>query len=88
MAVKYYFYNGFGKPEEIDIRDVIVESNYRGNITDEMTEEHEEWKSESDEEYNEHMGFYGIYRNPTIEEFRIVNEMFGLDEDTYLDEWL
>ena len=87
MTNKYYFYNGFEAPQEIDINDLTIENNYRGDVTSEVIEEHDAWKAENDDLYNEMMGYYGIYRNPTLEDFQDVNNRVGLDKNTYLDEW-
>ena len=84
---KYYYYNGFEEPQEIDLDDMTIESNYLGDITEEFMEEHNEWKTEDDSLYNEMMGVYNIWRNPTLEDFQEVNERVGLWTNAYLEEW-
>lgn len=82
---KYYFYNGFAEPRLIDISDLEVESNYLGDITEEVLEEYENWKDESDVDFNEQMGYYGIYRNPTRKMFEELNiNVFGLSKGDWL----
>lgn len=85
---KYYFYNGFEAPQEIDLKDVTFESNYLGDVTEEFTEEHNEWKAEEDRLYNEMMGVYNIWRNPVLGDFQEVNERVGLGKNEYLEEWI
>lgn len=85
---KYYFYNGFSKPKEIDMENIVIENNYKGDVTDEVLEEHNYWFNESDKEYNEHLGYYGIYRNPTLEELQEVNRMYGLGDNDYLEDFI
>ena len=84
---RYYFYNGFEAPQEIDLDDMTLESNYLGDMTEEFTEEHIEWEAEDDSLYNEMMSVYNIWRNPTLEDFQEVNERVGLDKNEYLDDW-
>lgn len=85
---KYYIYNGFNKPELVDIENVIVAHALQGDKTNIFLEEHNEWKDEADEDYNEQMNNYGVYRNPTLEDFQIANRSYGLENDTYLNEWI
>lgn len=89
MIDKYYFYNGFESPFEIDPESITLSSNYLGDeaITYNFIEEHRAWINESDREYNEAIGYYGIYRNPTLEEMQAVNKRYCLDENDYLEEW-
>lgn len=84
---KYYFYNGFDKPKEVDINDLQISDNYRGDLTDQMIQQHDENKNESDRIYNEEMNEYCIYRNPTPEDFGEFNVSHGLDFDQYLDDF-
>lgn len=84
----FYFYNGFEPPKEIDLNDLVLNHNYKGEVTNEFLEEHEEWKKENDRDYNANMFEYRIFRNPKIEEFQEANEYFRLDKNCYLDDFL
>lgn len=87
MTGTYYFYNGFGKPQEIDIHDVVITDNYLGDLTKCFLEEHEEWKKENDEDYNFQMhSSYGILRNPTFHELQEINRGYGLGNQ-YIEEF-
>jgi len=84
---KYYFYNGFNEPKEIEVDNIILEDNYRVDLTDEFLEEHNFRKGETDEDYNNTVGAsYGIFRNPTKELFKKYNKnVYGIEEETYLE---
>lgn len=88
MENKYYFYNGFRPPEVVRVEDLEIEGNYKGDVTEEVMEIHEEFKDDQDIDYNIHMGEYGIIRNPSLEDFRELNRSFGLREDEFLGEFL
>ncbi|QST02436.1 hypothetical protein IMZ31_23595 (plasmid) [Pontibacillus sp. ALD_SL1] len=88
MSDTYYFYTGFQKPKEITFSETTFSHNYRGDVTEEVIEAHEEWKHESDRDYNDTMSEYGVYRNPTLKELQSANQYYGLDGDTYLEDFL
>lgn len=72
-TTKYYFYNGFAEPRVIDMKETeftrgqVLYANT--DVTDEVLEEHNFYDKESDEEYNEQMSYYGVYRNPKLSSF-------------------
>lgn len=85
---KFYSYSGFGKPQEVAIEDLVIESNYLGDVTNDFLEVYEEYKNESDEELNEHLGYYGVYRNPKKSVFQEMNTCsYGLAKNEYLEDW-
>ena len=59
MADKYYFYNGFEAPKEIDLNNGSMERSellyISSDITEEMLEQHELIKEHSDQDYNNEM---------------------------------
>lgn len=86
---KLYSYTGFSEPEEIDINDLAIQSNYLGDITDEFMEEYsyvannytlEEAISEQP------LAAYGIWIEPTLEILQDKNQYsYGLARNTYLE---
>lgn len=93
--LKFYSYSGFEKPELLAIgfdnliKDLSVESNYLGDVTDDTIEELEYWLGLFDtiEEMQEHHEnvVNGIWINPTYENLKDFNLYVGLDEDAYIE---
>lgn len=69
----YYFYNGFYPPKKIDMDDIVLTDNYRGDVTEEMLETHRLYVNLSDEDYNAGMNEYNISRNPCPVDFLVEN---------------
>lgn len=90
---KYYFYNGFNEPKEINPLSVELMSNYLGDVTNDFLEELEAvlsyCKAQGSFKYfNEEIGF-NIYRNPALEELQLINtNVYGLSKNDYLDKFL
>lgn len=93
--LKFYSYSGFGSPELLAIgfdnliKDLSVESNYLGDVTDDTIEELEDWLNTFDtiEEMQEHHEnvVNGIWINPTYENLKDFNLSVGLDENAYIE---
>lgn len=93
--LKFYSYSGFESPELLAIgfdnliKDLSVESNYLGDVTDDTIEELEYWLGLFDtiEEMQEHHEnvVNGIWINPTYENLKDFNLSVGLDEDSYIE---
>lgn len=87
---KYYFYNGFAKPLLVEVEELTLTDNYRGNMTDDLLESHAEYVNQSDDDYNEEMSCYGILRNPKLVDFMLMNNAW-FDRNnltTYLDDFM
>lgn len=85
----FYFYNGFEAPKKVNIDEITIVHNYLGGVTSDFIEVYNDWKDDSDDALNEQIGFYGVYRNPTVDTFRELNVYkYGLEENEYLDEWI
>ena len=93
--LKFYSYSGFGSPELLAIgfdnlvKNLTVESNYLGDITDETVEELADWLDsfntiEEMQEYHENV-VNDIWINPTYENLKNFNLSVGLDENTYIE---
>lgn len=93
--VKFYSYNGFNKPQflatgikELE-KNLIVESNYLGDLTDDTIEEIKEHVKMFDtiEEIQCHDENYinGVWINPTLKNLQNYNQYVGLDENSYLE---
>lgn len=80
---KYYFYNGFAKPILVEVEELTLTDNYKGNMTEDLLEEHNEYVNDSDEDYNEMMSSYGIIRNPKLEDLMIMNTSWFSDKKDY-----
>lgn len=93
MADKYYFYNGFEAPKEIDLNNGSMERSellyISSDITEEMLEHHELIKEQSDQDYNNEMfNDFNIIRNPTLKDFQEINKnIYALRENEYLEAW-
>ena len=93
--LKFYSYSGFGSPELLAvgfdnlIKDLSVESNYLGDVTDDTIDELKDWLDLFDtiEEMQEHHEnvVNGIWINPTYENLKDFNLSVGLDEDAYIE---
>lgn len=86
---KYYFYNGFAKPLLVEVEELTLTDNYRGNMTDDLLESHAEYVNQSDDDYNEEMSYYGILRNPKLVDFMLMNSAWFDHNNltTYLEDW-
>lgn len=90
MADKYYFYNGFEAPREIDLNNGNMKRSellfITDDVTDEMLEQHELIKEQSDRDYNNQMfNDFNILRNPTLKELQLINtNIYALDKNEYL----
>ena len=84
---KLYFYNGFSEPKLIDLKDFAINSNYQGDVTDELKEELFEYLTENDEDIQEEQPFfnYGIWFMPTLKNLQEFNLKVGLNKDDYLE---
>lgn len=79
MKSVYYFYDGSKPPEVINLDDLLHMSKNEGVMDDPFVKDHALFKDESDKYYNQVMSFnYYIMRNPTAEDFRYANRVFGL----------
>lgn len=93
--LKFYSYTGFESPELLAIgfdnliKDLSVESNYLGDVTDDTIEELKDWLDLFDtiEEMQRHHEnvVNGIWINPTYENLADYNLYVGLDEDSYIE---
>lgn len=93
--LKFYSYNGFESPELLAIgfddliKDLTVESNYLGDVTEDTIEELTDWLDSFDtiEEMQEHHEnvVNGIWINPTYENLKDFNLSVGLDENAYIE---
>ena len=90
MQDRYYFYNGFETPREIDLNNGNMKRSellfITDDVTDEMLEQHELIKEQSDRDYNNQMfNDFNILRNPTLEELQLINtNIYALDKNEYL----
>lgn len=87
-----YFYNGFNKPEKIDIFDKSfrIKSTYLGDVTDEFYEIVNEYKNKSFETLQNEQPFahpYNIWVAPTLKDLQEFNRSVGLDNNEYLDQF-
>lgn len=95
----FYYYAGFSEPEFLasnlkDFMDnVVVESNYLGDVTENIKEEINEVillnnsdieSKEFEEDLKDILYSYSIFFNPTKEELEEMNKVWCLDKDTYL----
>lgn len=86
------FYNGFNKPEYIDLKEVNISSNYLGDITDEFKEEYnfyvENWSKKDIIDNQPLFADFGVWVEPTLEQLREYNKSVLLDEDDYLENFV
>ncbi|XWX32565.1 hypothetical protein LCFBJUUZ_CDS0106 [Staphylococcus phage PG-2021_76] len=92
--LKFYSYSGFAEPQLLAvgldnlIKDLVVESNYLGDVTEDTVEELTDWLDIFDtiEEMQEHDENHvaGIWINPTYKNLSNYNLTVGLDEESYL----
>lgn len=103
------FYTGFSEPDLLAesfrdlVSEVVIESNYNGNVTNEflevLTEELHfigltidtplnELSAEQCDGINEVLPVYGIYVRPALSELQDFNESVMLDRNTYLTEYI
>lgn len=101
------FYTGFNEPELLAeslcdlVSEVVIESNYNGNVTNEFLEvltevlhfygltidtPLNELSAEHCDNINAELSDYGIYVRPTLSELQDFNESVMLDRNTYLTE--
>lgn len=96
--VKFYFYNGFSKPELLadnwdDLKNNLrIESNYLGDVTEGTLEGLEDILESFDtvedaQEYGENV-YNDVWINPTLENLADANEAYGLDRLDYLNDFL
>lgn len=89
--IKLYYYSGFGEPEEIDIDNVAITSNYLGDVTDDFMELYKEvlvgYTLEEAQE-NQPLYDYRIWINPTLKQLQEQNvSSYGIPKDTYLEDF-
>lgn len=93
--LEFYSYSGFERPELLAIgfdnliKDLTVESNYLGDVTNDTIDELADWLDIFDtigemQEHHENV-VNGIWINPTYENLKDFNLSVGLDEDTYIE---
>ena len=88
--IELYFYNGMQAPEKIDVDDLVIESSYLGDITDNFISEYKEmleFYTLDDMIENQPLTKFNIYVNPTKEFFQDYNKSLTLDKNQYLDEF-
>lgn len=89
--ISLYFYNGFSKPQKIDVEDFRLSNNYLGDITDEFKEFYEETMENytiEELEKNQPFAMYDIWVNPTIKELQRQNtNVYGLGKNDYLEDF-
>lgn len=95
--IKFYFYNGFNKPEllasnlkELE-NNLNVTDNYLGNVTNETIEEIKELlyyynSIEEMQQYNDNV-FNCIWIDPTYNNLKDYNLSVGLNENDYIKEF-
>ena len=93
--LKFYSYSGFESPELLAIgldnlmKDLTVESNYLGDVTNDTIDELTDWLDIFDtiEEMQEHHEnvVSGIWINPTYENLKDFNLRVGLNENDYIE---
>lgn len=103
QLIGFYAYSGFEPPTKIadSIRDFMsklkdketnIESNYLGNITQDVYDELEEiimLEGEEERLINDVTTPFNIYYNPYVESFQMLNqERFDLPENENLEQWI
>ena len=86
--IELYSYNGFSKPEKINVNDLIIESNYLGDMTEDFLEDYNQTiKHESleDMQENQFLFDYGIWINPTLKQLQTFNKSKMLSKNDYLE---
>lgn len=89
--IKLYFYNGMKAPARINIKDITIDSNYLGDLTDEFIRDHKEMidnLSIEDMKENQVLSKYDIWINPTIEDFEKYNKSKMLPPKQYIDSFI
>lgn len=94
QSLKFYYYSGFGEPQLLAvgldklIKDLKVDSNYLGDVTEDTAEELVDLLDMFDtiEEMQEHgeNNVAGIWINPTLKNLADYNLSVGLNEESYL----
>ena len=84
---KLYFYNGFSEPKLIDLKDFAINSNYQGDVTDDLKEELFEYLTENDEDIQEEQPFfiYGVWFMPTLKNLQEFNLKISLNKNDFLE---
>ena len=84
-------YNGFSAPCEVDVDNLVLVSNYLGDVTEEFMEYYQEvldtWDYE-DIVSEQPFYSYGLWYNPTVDMLIEFNKSVGLHEWDYLEEWI
>lgn len=89
--IKLYYYSGFEEPKEIDLNDIVVTSNYLGDVTEDFLELYNEVLEDytlEDAQENQPLYDYRIWVNPTLKQLQEQNQYpYGIPKDTYLEKF-
>lgn len=82
-------YSGFSAPCEVDVDNLVLMSNYLGDVTEEFLEYYKDIMDTWD--YvdivdNQPFDVYGLWYAPTVEMLMEFNKSVGLSEWDYLEE--
>lgn len=91
QAMNLYIYAGFDVPKKLNsVHDLVIDSNYLGDLTDEFNEEFEvevEQSTLAELQENQFFSGYGVWVNPTKEQLQDFNASVMLDENEYLQDF-
>lgn len=89
--IKLYYYSGFENPKKIDIEDVVITSNYLGDITEDFMDLYRDVLDNytlDDAQENQPLYDYTIWINPTLKQLQEQNVLsYGIPKNTYLDDF-
>ncbi|GDM25462.1 hypothetical protein [Escherichia coli] len=90
---RVWFYNGMSEPclvagniSEL-LTDVTITSNYRGDVTSEISDVVQEWFKAGRgnlADLKEELWYYNLFINPSADELMNVNRRYGLEQTAWL----